>query len=666
MPFEQTITIINNSGKIISTGKHLVGIFKEARTAYKEKKEALRQDRPSPVRRAHTFNVPRSGSYHGPIVEEYDDGPAYDEHEDGYRRNHRSLGPGPVPLYLESGRSGRRSLDDGDRRSYYSSGSRRRNRPHRGAVGADGASHAGHGERRPSQPPLTASNLRTLSEISATRPPVVSPSRRPFRGPCDEPASRDVELSRQNPGPLRASQASAGPDSAPDAAIPSVRTSMMVHRPRSDPALSRHTGSLGGGGGGSMSASTKPIDMNLAYGNIPPDLESRVDLDPIASAGDGTASQRESQAKTLVDRIEALLNEAQCLHHTAASIICHLQDNPEAAAAVALTLAELSALLAKLSPAFLGVVKGGSPAVFALLASPQFLIGTSIAVGVTVILFGGWKIIKRISEVRAAREEEKMAFELADQAPQAQQQADTGSNLGPPLAASRAPISSRGVYDEALVLEEELSTIESWRRGIEYDEDTGTEPWGGSEADVELISPEALRSRVGDDDQRTLRSTRTTKSHGATSLRSSRNRHRSKHRGTSTHEGEGAGHGKASPEVPPRQSSKGHQGDEASEVQGRHRRHGGDTGSDAGSTRSHHSRRHSSGRSRRGTSTAPDDGGARDSSVRSQAPASEAGTTRSRESKKATGSGNMLKQLFKKNRGKDEKAREDAVSLAVV
>ncbi|CAK7245235.1 MAG: hypothetical protein STHCBS139747_006808 [Sporothrix thermara] len=172
--------------------------------------------------------------------------------------------------------------------------------------------------------------------------------------------------------------------------------------------------------------------MDLAYGDIPPDLGLRVDLDPV--------------------------------------------DHPEAAAAVALTLAELSALLSKLSPAFLGAVKGGSPAVFALLASPQFLIGTSIAVGVTVILFGGWKIVKRISEVRTAREDAKLAFESADQA-KAQQQPNMGSGPVPALAASNAPALCPEAYDEALVLEEELSTIESWRRGIEYDVDACTEPW---------------------------------------------------------------------------------------------------------------------------------------------------------------------------------------------
>lgn len=341
MPFEQTITVINNSGKIISTGKHLVGIFKEARSAYKEKKEALRQERPSGIHRARTFDVSRGGDYHGPVVEveEYDDGRCYDQDDDGYRRNHRFLQPGPTPLYLESGGHGRRfSLDDGDRRSQASSDNRRRRRSQQGHFGGDGVSNKAGSGRRPSQPPLTANNLRALSNVSTIRPSEASQSRRDGRGLYAEPPPQDMVLSRSalNRGaPLHSSfhtpATSAGNNDSPTTAFPSPRASLMVNRPRSDPALGLHPGGSRG------IPPPKPIDMNLAYGNIPPDLESRIDLDPEASAVGEPDGPTESQVRTLVDRIETLLNEAQCIHHTAASIICHLQDNPEAAAAVALT-----------------------------------------------------------------------------------------------------------------------------------------------------------------------------------------------------------------------------------------------------------------------------------------------------------------------------------------
>lgn len=138
-----------------------------------------------------------------------------------------------------------------------------------------------------------------------------------------------------------------------------------------------------------------------------------------------------------------------------------------------------------MSPAVLGALKGGSPAVFALLASPQFLIAAGAAVGVTVVMFGGWKIIKRMKEKKAL-ERQAMAFEAMpmgamDGAPQAR-----GFAPGDEWEARPAEY-YEGDPQEALVIEQELSGIESWRRGIA--------PFGeNGEADMELISPEASRA----------------------------------------------------------------------------------------------------------------------------------------------------------------------------
>lgn len=244
------------------------------------------------------------------------------------------------------------------------------------------------------------------------------------------------------------------------------------------------------------------IDMHLAYGNIPPDLASRQDLDP---------KVKERTARQLISKIEVLLDEAHCLQHSASTTIRQLQKKPDAAAAVALTLAELSKALAKTSPAILGLLKGKSPAVFALLASPQFLIGTSIAIGLTVVLFGGWKIVKKINK-----------------GPQALNAAPT---VGPGPTPLRRSQGSYGVgFDEAMVIEEDLSMIESWRRGIE--------PFGDNEsADVELITPTAHRAAQkdhhrssGDDDKsrRSSRSHRSGNESHRSHRRSSRERHKSK------------------------------------------------------------------------------------------------------------------------------------------
>lgn len=317
---------------------------------------------------------------------------------------------------------------------------------------------------------LTESNLRTHTEVSATTPSAAPAG---YRAPYAETAPKDMQLSR--PTLIHAATMPLPTRTEVTTPVSTPRQSMLVHRSRSD-----------------IQPKKKDIDMDLAYGDIPPDLASRVDLDhdqahdravalskngpapgPMAPASADASDDPESQAINMIDRIENLLDEAHCLHHTASSMIAHLQENPQAAAAVALTLAELSALIGKMSPAFLGVIKGGSPAIFALLASPQFLIGTGIAVGVTVLIFGGLKIVKRMAGAR----EREAPIEM--------------QGMGS-VAVPKSEVS----YEEALVLEveEELSTIESWRRGVEpscigddYDEEEEA-------ADVELMSPEADRA----------------------------------------------------------------------------------------------------------------------------------------------------------------------------
>jgi hypothetical protein len=364
-----------------------------------------------------------------------------------------------------------------------------------------------------------------------------------------------------------------------------------------------------------LSSRKKTIDMNLAYGNIPPDLASRVDLDGEHDYEDdelvpalpsrAVYVSEEQEARSLMERIETFLDEAHCVHHSATAIIAHLQSNPQAAAAVALTLAELSTLLGKLSPSFLGVVKGGSPAVFALLASPQFLIAAGVTVGVTVVMFGGWKIVKRIRDAKRDKEH-AMSFEA--------QQSD-GARWHVPHEPYVPGVAGSG-FDEALVLEEELSTIESWRRGIV--------PVAEDEAaDLELISPEAERRRKEDrgdgispDDStsrsgRSLRSHRTSKTHKSSGHRSSRKR-----------EDDG---------IPERKSSKGF----------------GAKDKHTESERSGSHRSHKTSRSKRADKVA----------IKAIEGGTESGNTVDtilRPDKKP----NMLKTLFKKKKEKEDKAGE--------
>ncbi|KAI1644587.1 uncharacterized protein F4817DRAFT_346182 [Daldinia loculata] len=411
MPVE-VVTIVNSSGKIISNGRHLINVLKEAKASYQEKKAAIKAERA--IKRSETIDIPSASRYYDGI--EYDRWPRRASHDDA-------------------------ASQASSRRSYRSKRS---------------TSKAGTA--------LTERNLKTLTEVSST-----APSRPPgtYHSPYAETAPRDMTLSRPTlaHAPTMPIYAGELAGSTPTHIVP-------VSRSTSDPAL-REKG--------------KDIDMNLAYGSLPPDLEERVDLDPVHKN-----VEKEREAMSVIEKIENLLTEAQCLHHTATHIIQHLQGNPEAAAAVALTLAELSALLGKMSPSFLAVLKGGSPAIFALLASPQFLIAAGVTVGVTVVMFGGWKIVKRIQEANSAAAS-PMAFPAYQPAPG---------------EANRAPYPESEVsagFDEALVLEEELSSIEIWRRGIA--------PFGeDGQADLELISPEAdraIRSQYGGDDARTERSVRT-------------------------------------------------------------------------------------------------------------------------------------------------------------
>jgi hypothetical protein len=182
--------------------------------------------------------------------------------------------------------------------------------------------------------------------------------------------------------------------------------------------------------------------MNLAYGQLPPDLLPRNSVD------------KEIELKATMSKLDALLLEAHCIQHSATAIIANLQSNPEAMAAVALTLAELSNLLTKMSPSILTALKSSSPAIFALLASPQFLIAGGVALGVTVVMFGGYKIIKKIqANAEAKREANRM--------------------------------------EEALVYEGDLGSIDVWRRGIAEIEAQSV----ATSVDGEFITPEAARQK---------------------------------------------------------------------------------------------------------------------------------------------------------------------------
>ncbi|KAL8797759.1 MAG: hypothetical protein Q9195_000111 [Heterodermia aff. obscurata] len=196
------------------------------------------------------------------------------------------------------------------------------------------------------------------------------------------------------------------------------------------------------------SAAAEEIDMDLAYGEIPPPL-------PVATVDE------EAELKGLVNKVKMILETADCLQYTAATTMKNLQKDPEAMASVALALTEISNLLTKMAPGALLALKSSAPAVFALLASPQFLIGGGVAVGVTVIAFGGYKIVKKIKAKHSAKEDP-----------------DPG-------------------MDEMLQIGVDVNSIDTWRRGIAEAEAQSV----GTSVEGEFITPHAAAvSRLTLDD----------------------------------------------------------------------------------------------------------------------------------------------------------------------
>lgn len=330
----QTVTIVNKSGKVVKSSKHIANVFKEAKSAYNERKAEIKANR----RR--------------------------DDEERLARIKMRDL-----------------DLSDDD------ASSRRSSR--RGSE--DGKS--------------SVKRSKTKSKRSSERPPFERGVSDSFYA-TDRPSPKRRDSHR--PSPLR--------DEVDDA----PRVGELTRRHTSNLELAetrRHRPST------ARSASMDDIDMDLAYGELPPPLPERKYDDEI-------------ELRSKMTNLQRLLDECNCLQHSVTATIDNLQKNPDALAAVALTLAEISNIAAKMAPGALTALKGSFPAVIALLASPQFMIAAGVGVGVTIIALGGYKIIKKVQANKAAKE-------------------------GMLLEDGREPDSPVSEADEL----REISGIERWRRG---------------------------------------------------------------------------------------------------------------------------------------------------------------------------------------------------------
>jgi hypothetical protein len=118
--------------------------------------------------------------------------------------------------------------------------------------------------------------------------------------------------------------------------------------------------------------------------------------------------------QTLLARVQSIIDEIQCLSAGLTTLITELQKTPETFAAVGLSLAEIAQMVTHIAPAATIVLKSTFPTIFALISSPHFAIVAGVAGAATVVVLGGYKIVKNI--MAGADDNLRMAYgELPDE-----------------------------------------------------------------------------------------------------------------------------------------------------------------------------------------------------------------------------------------------------------
>ncbi|EWC46390.1 hypothetical protein DRE_04333 [Drechslerella stenobrocha 248] len=106
--------------------------------------------------------------------------------------------------------------------------------------------------------------------------------------------------------------------------------------------------------------------------------------------------EEEDHLTALFTQVQDIIDHAAAAQSSVITLVEALRRDPETLAMVGITLAEISTIIAKMSPAALAGVKLSWPMVFTFLASPQFAIVAGVGIGTTIILLGGYKIIKKM------------------------------------------------------------------------------------------------------------------------------------------------------------------------------------------------------------------------------------------------------------------------------
>lgn len=126
--------------------------------------------------------------------------------------------------------------------------------------------------------------------------------------------------------------------------------------------------------GGALSAHDRTMDMAPALFN-----------DPSVVA-----------VQSLLARVQSIIDEINCITFGLTTLLTELQKTPETFAAVGLSLAEIANMVTHIAPTALLFLKTAFPTVFALLSSPHFAVIAGVAGAATVIVLGGYKIVRNI------------------------------------------------------------------------------------------------------------------------------------------------------------------------------------------------------------------------------------------------------------------------------
>ncbi|KAI5811781.1 hypothetical protein DFH27DRAFT_521164 [Peziza echinospora] len=132
-----------------------------------------------------------------------------------------------------------------------------------------------------------------------------------------------------------------------------------------------------------------PVILN----NVPGGAQAQQLLDMSQSFLNMFDPDGDSPLTALLLQLTNILDTFDCLNASITTLVASLSRDPDALAMVGLTLAEIAAVVAKTAPGVIVAAKAAFPIIFALLASPQFL----VTAGASVIILGGYQIVRRVT-----------------------------------------------------------------------------------------------------------------------------------------------------------------------------------------------------------------------------------------------------------------------------